>query len=217
MENKSNVNLAAIDSAYYNETMRYRINGFAEACGMKDIEFVPNSCEAIKKDEEGREIYNITSEHINGSIVRFYNIIGHYYNLCFSFANVLRPGDQELLNKKNHYLKFIVLLDRFIDECEYKLTIHPYYFHYVIQFERINESRGITDNAMLNAHIRDIDKLFKIIKLYQANPPQFFELFCKNVSEKGLCPGNIVFNRMINNYQIYDIKDDNDKVFKKSK
>ena len=36
-DNNYNVNLADMDSIFNNKTLRYRINGFACACGMKDI------------------------------------------------------------------------------------------------------------------------------------------------------------------------------------
>lgn len=209
MENK--VNLAAIDSDYYNPTFKYRINGFAEACGIHDIDFVPDSCKAYKEDEDKNVIYDITSENDFKDGIKSYELTGIYHNLFFSFINLIRPGES-ISNKKEQNFKFIMILCKTYDETTYKLYICPEYFHYFIKIEKENKTKATKDEVKLKLHIRNMDKVFKIAKLFNANPEQFYEIFSKELSQKGLRHGNVIYNKIVNNYNVKE----EEKVYSKT-
>lgn len=51
METNYKENLAAIDSIFYNQTLKYCTNGFAEACGMHDLQNVINNVNVVEKEK----------------------------------------------------------------------------------------------------------------------------------------------------------------------
>ena len=71
-ENNWQVDLSNISSEFNNETMRYRINGFAYSCGMNDIDVISNAGVLSKNKENGehRILHLSVSRHHCGGDYR---------------------------------------------------------------------------------------------------------------------------------------------------
>ena len=213
METNYKENLAAIDSIFYNQTLKYRINGFAEACGMHDLQIVPDSHETHKEDEEGRVVYDITTSQSYKSAYLHYDLMGIYHDLCFVFGNIIRPGEKEVLDKKVYSLKYIMILEKHNPKNIYRLTLRPETFHYVLTFEVKDKEETKTNIMTLRANLKDIDKTFKLVKLFNANPEQLFDIFKESVSSRFLCTDNRIVQNVINNVNVVE----KEKIFSKSK
>ena len=212
MDNNHDVNLASIDTKFYNKTFKYLVNGFANACGMKDIEISPNSKKVIAFDDEGDEIYNISSDIKHKGLYTVAGVEGHYYNLSFHYSGMIRPGEDELLNKKERFLKFGLYLSKNKGEYDYSLLIYPEVLHYVIKFDKTNDAECTLDRVMIDTFIRSYDKVFTLISLFQIDPEELFETFKKHSSSL-FVPGTVKYNRILND-EVNQVKE---RVLKKSK
>ena len=206
MENYK-VNLAAIDKEYNNNAFRYHINGFADACGMTDIDnIIPNSGNVLKESDDKnfkyKYKYHIASRMDYHEYDSFYGVgykilklYGRYDYLKFSFVNSKHINHN--YNKENTYIRCIIKLEKEIGDYIYQLTILPasrinplYKFIFVKVTKDYNDETEIS----FKKYCFSFDMILKLIKIYVSNPEFVYDKF----KEKKDTKKSKVLNEIIN-------------------
>ena len=178
-ENDFEINLAAINEAFNNKTLEYRINGFAYACKMKNIGIVKNGgvLFSSSKKQEDTNYFIATSEISDKTYGDGISISGNYGNLVFTFTNY--PGKKNL-DKKVVEIPFSISLIKPVDKDIYYLNIDT---HNDIQdrFEIIKyrelKNDTVCSKICFYANVFDFSKILKLIKSFVYNPKLVFNTY----------------------------------------
>lgn len=203
-DNKFDVNLASMDSMFNNKTLRYRINGFAYACGMKNINVLKLT--AIEKKywldkEPYKEIeldsgvifstygnkrtcegpnYFISVNKYKHSII----ISGYYNDLSFAFTNYY---DNKNIDKRVVELPFSISLAILIDKDNYTLnidTVRGVETKFTISKYREFKKRTTSSTRTFYANVLDFSNVLKLVKSFVYNPQLFFNTYSGIIESK---------------------------------
>lgn len=164
-DNNFDVNLSLISDDFNNKTLRYRINGFAYACNIKDF-----------KNENVEESIKV-SKNINplGTSI---TIGGEYNDLNFFFTNYYK---KEKLDKKIIDLPFSILLTKNVDKNLYGLnieTISGKKTQFTIyRYCSTVDSQSVCDDIRFVANITDFSQILKLVKSFVDNPKMVFNTY----------------------------------------
>ena len=162
-ENNYNVDLAEISEDFNNKTLRYRINAFAYACNMEDI------------DNKNFKV----SKHINAlgtSII----LGGEYQDLHFNFTNYYK---KEKLDKKIIDIPFGLSLTKKVNQDLYGLNIDTdngkktQFTIYRYCSMNNPDKETICDDVRFVTNIVDFSQVLKLIKAFVSNPKLVFDTY----------------------------------------
>ena len=208
-DNKFNVNLANMDKSFNNKTLRYRINGFAYACGMKDIPVtkltaiekiywldkgpyreieldsgVIFSTHGDKRTCEGPNYFISVNKNEHGLFGKVILISGYYNDLSFAFTNYY---DNKNIDKKVVELPFAISLAILIDKDNYTLnidTVRGVETKFTISKYREFKKRTTSSTQTFYANVLDFSKILKLVKSFVYNPILFFDTYNELINSK---------------------------------
>ena len=209
-ENNWQIDLSKINSEFNNETMRYRINGFAYACGMNDVDVIPNTQILSRNEEKEKHNYRIVAEKQYEEYDDFYDLgykiislHGQYDNLKFCFTNLIHYDEN--LSKKNKYLRFAIELKKAFDSDVYLLFISPVKgvpYKYKYSFIKKTIDNKLNKKIDVSECIRDFDKVLLLVKLFVDNPQLvylklIYELYNEKNKNGNTIPSQSIIDRLI--------------------
>ncbi len=189
-----NNNLADIDEVFNNKTLTYRINGFALACKMDNIQIknkavtshsiaentkleqISNTIESDKNNDGSNYFIAVNkgNEQIKG---KFVTISGHYDDLNFSFTNYYGKKN---INKKIVEIPFQISLVKAINQDNYILnieTIDGIETQFILNKYREYKKRSISNKIVFYANILDFSNILKLVKSFVYNPQIVFDTY----------------------------------------
>ena len=180
-EENLNNNLALIDEVFNNKTLSYRINGFAHACGMQNINVVKNAGvifstakrNGLQKEDNQFEYFISVNKNNNKNST----ISGNYGDLNFTFTNF---HDKENLNRRILEIPFSILLIKPIDNDTYYFRIESIKkedTRFEITKYREYKNGTVSSNVHFNANILDFSKILKLVKSFVYNPKLVFDTY----------------------------------------
>lgn len=178
------VNLSGMNEIFNNKTFRYRINGFAHACGMKNIGVLGNS--GVLFSAKGYNKYVNDTNELGYFIAineddyvscKKVGISGHYEDLNFVFTNYYQ---KEKLDKKIVDLPFYIFLTKKINDDTYDLVIKTddgKRTQFKISKYRDLKDRTIYDHVIFYANVTDFSTILKLVKSFVFNPILVFNTY----------------------------------------
>ena len=189
-EIKERYHIEELDS----ETLRYRINGFVNACKMnldgcisaKGISITRTPYISIENDEDGL-VYDIkyfrNYKHRNGKSCV---LSGKYNDIDFVFTNYFnRDRNKNRINE----IPFSISLSNDYDGTGYfigMVTTIDTMVQFIIM--RFNEKQ--TDKIVFYSSIDDFSSVLKIVRLFVENPEKVFNIYRDIMNEK-----EVIFTR----------------------
>ena len=194
MEEKNNwANLAKMCEEFNNKTFIYRINGFAHACKINNIEIptnlvlnggkvVPGNVGVLFNTKKSKQAGNETDYFISANSNTYptgktITLSGQYGDLTFSFINYY---DKERLDKKIVDLPFAIYLEKKIDKYTYKFDIEtvdgPKTKFTIIKYRELKD-RTLYDDVTFYANVFDFSKILKLVKSFVYNPILVFNTY----------------------------------------
>jgi hypothetical protein len=171
--------LAKISQRFDNATMRYRINGFAEACGLDDLEIEPNKGESFKDgvykiytDEKVEQNpWNMTSELLC-------KLYGRSEYVIFDTA-FARPNRLGLVDEVQNSPRFFISVDKIVDDGVYGLVIKPadVLGTYNFTFNKKDIYNKIIDSFSIQTVVMDFEMVLRLIKSHVKNPQYVYEAY----------------------------------------
>ena len=163
-----------------NKTMAYRINNFADACGMiyvdaSDIEFI-------------YDFYEMGKDFI---LIKY---AGQYDNLSFCFINSIHVDMN--LDKKVRNLRFAIDLTKKIDTDIYKLNIGPRIgksLQYKFELSKKTKDKNTNNNISFYSFVTDFDKILKLVKSFVDNPDLTLDSYNEIMEEENKKTLNKIF------------------------
>lgn len=192
-EENYNVNLADMNDIFDNKTLRYRINGFAYACGMKDINITGES-DLLVGSRENNE-YFISVNKSNSLKFNMIKLSGNYGDLNFSFVNYY---NKEKLDKKIVNLPFSIKLIKVVDSYSYELnveTVEKYRTKFSIHRYCEFKDRTLTDNISFYANVLEFSEILKLTKAFIYNPKLVFNTYNEIMEQKKVVFTNSDLNK----------------------
>ena len=208
-ENTFSVDLASMDSVLNNKTLRYRVNGFAYACGMKDIgatklvaidtywlnslgpskEVDVNNAAIFstlgnKRTCEGPNYFISINKNEHGLFGKNIIISGYYNDLSFAFTNYY---DNKNIDKKVVELPFSISLAILIDEDNYTLnieTVRGVETKFTISKYREFKKRTTSRMQTFYANVLDFSNVLKLVKSFVYNPQLLFNTYNSIIESK---------------------------------
>ena len=209
MENSNYVNLAGMNEVFDNKTFRYRINGFAYACGIKDISIVKNAgtlfdtegfnnLNVIKSDNAGYLIAVNKNEYPTGKTV---TLTGQYEDLNFTFTNYrVLNKDISKIDRKILELPFSISLFKNIDKDTYHLeieTVNDMETKFTITKSRDHKNKILSSRVSFYANVLDFSKVLKLVKSFVYNPILAFNTYIEVINNKKITITNSDLNKGI--------------------
>ena len=206
-DNKNN-NLAEMNEIFNNKTLSYRINGFAYACNMNDLNVPDNK--TIKDDKvyygynqvlfntkkDSTAYYIVVNPSDNKSYANGITISGYYNDLNFSFTNFYSL--KENLNRNILELPFDISLYKNIDNDTYHLqikTTNGIETKFTITKSREYKDKTISSNVNFYANVLDFSKVLKLIKSFVYNPKLVFTTYNEILHKKKIAINNGDLNK----------------------
>ena len=212
-EKNDNRNISNMDSIFNNKTLRYRINGFAHACRMDDIEVhkvvsVKNpywlgtidnhvkgyeeelnsavifSTQENKRTCEGNNYFVAVNKNDDGEFGKNVILSGHYDDLSFQFINYY--GNKKL-DRKVMEIPFKISLAKLIDNDNYKMDIETVNgIETKITFSKYREhkKRTISYKRDFYVNICDFSDVLKLVKSFVYNPELVFGIYNEIMDKK---------------------------------
>ena len=209
MEEKDfKVKLSDMDTIFNNKTLRYRINGFAHACKMDDVEVIKNIAvnkpfwlesgpyeehtvnsgvifsTKGKKTCEGPNYFIAVNKNDKGDFGKNITITGHYDDLNFSFVNYF---DSKKLDKKVCELPFKISLAKLVGNDNFVLNIETVNgIETKITFSKYREhkKRTISYTRSFYVNILDFSNVLKLVKAFVYNPNLVFDIYNEVIDNK---------------------------------
>ena len=182
-DNNFDINLADMNDAFDNKTFRYRINGFAYACGMKDV--VVNKDSGVVFNTNGFD--NLHSDNDQGYFIsvnkneypigKTITLSGKYNDLNFTFINYY---NKEKLDTKIRDLPFSIVLIKPIEMDTYRMeieTINGMQTKFAIYKYQEFKDRTLIDDVVFYANVMDFSKILKLVKSFVYNPKLVFNVY----------------------------------------
>ena len=183
-----------VNEIFNNKTLRYRINGFAYACKMENIEvppsFVVENGEKLSRSvgvlfnttEKKRDIdeevhYFIATNEDHNPKCNSVTLSGQYGDLSFTFVNYYK---KEKLDKKIIDLPFSISLEKKIDKDTYQFnieTVEDIRCKFKIAKYREYKSKTLYDDVVFYANVADFSKILKLVKSFVFNPVLVFNTY----------------------------------------
>ncbi len=208
-ENKFDVNLARMNGVLDNKTLRYRINGFAYACGIENVEIpssysmdsgkvLSNNIGVIfnsnkKKELHGQPHYYISVMENSSPISKCVTLNGEYGSLTFDFTNYYQ---KDKLDKKIVDIPFSISLNKVINKDTYRFdieTVDGIRTKFKIgKFHHFND-HTLHDEVVFYANVMDFSTVLKLIKSFANNPVLVFDTYneIRNNKELLFTCGNV--------------------------
>ena len=203
--------LAKMNSFFNNKTLKYRINGFAHACKMDDIDVTSNivvngsdnfgvlfSSKKNKKNNDCPDYYITVSTNKGDYRGKAIDLNGYYDDLNFSFINYHNFKDN--LNRKICEIPFCINLTKTIDKDTYILhteTINGMETKFSITKSREYKDKTITSNMTFYANVLDFSQILKLVKSFVYNPKLVFTTYNEVINSKKIVLNNNDINRGI--------------------
>lgn len=204
-ETNYDVNLANISDIFDNKTFRYRINGFAQACGMEDMTIFKNSGlvfttpKANNYDiDENKHSYFISVNENSKVYGKSITLNGQYEDLFFTFIN--QCGNKVKLDKKIIDVPFYISLEKKIDNDTYKFEIETVEgMRTKFYMAKYTELKGHTlhDDLCFYANVMDFSKILKLVKGFVYNPQLCFNTYSEMVHQQKIVFTNNMLDKMV--------------------
>ena len=177
---KNSGNLSNISDLFKNKTLKYRIDGFAEACNMKNIGVVRNDGVLFNTKTKTDDIkyymaVNTCSNYQLGSGI---TISGYYGDLNFSFTNFRNLVED--LDRKIIELPFILSLFKKVDLDTYHLeieTVNGIETKFIITKSYEDKNKIIHSRLSFYANVTDFSIILKLVKSFVYNPQLVFATY----------------------------------------
>ena len=208
-ENNFKVKLSDMDTVFDNRTLRYRINGFAHACKMEDVEVIKNiainkpywlnsgvyeehrvnsavvfSTKGNKRTCEGPNYFIAVNKKDKGEFGKNITLTGHYNDLSFSFVNYY---EKQKNDHKVHELPFKISLAKLIENDNYLLdieTVNGIEKRVTFSKYREHKKRTISYKHTFYVNIQDFSKVLKLVKAFVYNPSLVFATYNEIMENK---------------------------------
>ena len=186
-ENKNDVHLADMNEILNNKTLRYRINGFAYACNMRDIGVLSNSGVLFNtsgfdkygnKENSDEHSYFISLNEHDRLYGKCITLKGQYEDLTFTFIN--HCGKNIKLDKKIVDLPFYISLEKKVDNETYQFEIETdtgmRTRFLMIKYTDFKD-HSLHDDLCFYSNVSDFSKILKIVKSFVYNPKLGFDIY----------------------------------------
>lgn len=171
------------NSVFHNNTLKYRINGFAHACRMENLNLVESTGILFNtlgnkkhKDDNDIPIYliSITKGKNEVKNIYFSTIKGQYDDLSFVFTNYFT---KKIMNKKIYDIPFEISLVKNVDKYIYDLsieTVNKEETRFTIRKYRELRNETLSSKLVFYANIMDFSNILKLVKSFVYNPELVF-------------------------------------------
>ena len=195
-----NVNLAEMSELFNNKTLKYRINGFAYACKMKNITITQNGG-LLFTTRNDKKLDNCPNYYITVSTTdkdprgKEINLNGYYEDLNFSFTNFCDFNDN--LDRKVKEIPFAITLIKTIDNDIYLLqaeTISGMETKFKLSKSREYKDKTISSKIVFYANVIDFSSILKLVKSFVYNPKLVFSTYNDVINSKKITLSNTDLN-----------------------
>ena len=203
MEKNNNVNLAAMNEIFNNKTFEYRINGFARACNMHNIEVLRNSGVLFNTKKKNDDIKYYIVASTGGKSEKGYGVTlsGYYGDLSFTFTNYRNLNKDIIrIDRKILELPFSISLFKNIDKDIYHLeieTINGMETKFTITKSRDLKNKILSSKVSFYANVLDFSKILKLVKSFVYNPILVFNTYNEVINSKKITITNSDLNKAI--------------------
>lgn len=206
-EKKNEVNLADMNEILNNKTLRYRINGFAYACNMRDIAvsgdsgllFNTNGFDKyFNKENSDEHSYFISLNEYDRLYGRCITLKGQYEDLTFTFIN--HCGKNLKLDKKIVDLPFYISLEKKIDNETYQFeieTVSGMRTKFSMTKYRNFKDYTLHDDLCFYANVMDFSKILKLVKGFVYNPQLGFNTYNEIIHQQSIVFTNSMLDKMV--------------------
>ena len=208
-------NLAEMNEIFNNKTFTYRINGFAHACGMKELDTSDR-----KTIKDGKVYYGYNQVLFNkkrgrkeGSDTNYYIVVntsnnnpygygvtisGYYDDLNFSFTNYYDLNKD--LDRKIWELPFNITLYKNIDKDIFYLnieTVCDMQTKFTISKSREYKDKTVSSNISFYANILDFSNILKLVKSFVYNPKLMYTTYNEIIKSRKIVLNSNEINKGI--------------------
>jgi len=203
---KEMVNLAGMNDIFNNKTFRYRINGFAYACNLKDIGILGNSAILFNttgfdkygnKENSDEHSYFISINEQDYSKGKSVILKGQYDDLVFTFINYYK---KEKLDKKIIDIPFYISLEKKIDKDKYEFvieTVHDMKTKFSMAKCTEYKDRTLNNNISFYANVTDFSKILKLVKGFVYNPQLGFDTYSEIIHQQSIVFTSNMLDKMV--------------------
>lgn len=206
-ENQNNINLADMNDAFNNKTLRYRINGFAYACNMRDIGITRRAGvlfngSGLNNYRNNKVInehsYFISTSESSDKKVKSVSLSGQYNDLSFSFVNYY--DHEKKLDRKIVDLPFSISLEKKVDDYTYQFDVktdNGDRVKFIFTKYKEDKNRTLRDEVAFYANVLDFSKILKIVKSFVYNPQLVFNTYNEIMQQQHIVFTNNMLDKMV--------------------